>query len=117
MLVIEKTTKTPLVYFDNKNGLLEISGRSIPENSIDFYTPLVDELTNHKENNIVVNIKLEYLNTSSLKQVLNLLKTNDDKFLEVNWFYEEDDDDMIDEAENIRSLINSPVNLVKCIFD
>ena len=37
---IEGTSKTPTVEFDRESGVLEIRGRSIPENSIDFYKPV-----------------------------------------------------------------------------
>ena len=37
---IEGTPKTPAVSFDAKTGQIEIKGRSIPENSIEFYKPL-----------------------------------------------------------------------------
>ena len=38
-IVIEGTQKTPSVKFDGKTGIIEIKGRSIPENSIEFYKP------------------------------------------------------------------------------
>ncbi len=41
---IEGTPKTPSVKFDAASGNIEIKGRSIPENSIEFYKPLVDWL-------------------------------------------------------------------------
>ena len=34
---IEGTSKTPTVLFDAEEGLIELKGRSIPENSIEFY--------------------------------------------------------------------------------
>ena len=34
-LSIEGTAKTPTIIFDSQMGLLEIKGRSIPENSTD----------------------------------------------------------------------------------
>jgi len=43
-LIIEGTAKTPTVNFNASEGLIEIKGRSIPENSIEFYKPLVDWL-------------------------------------------------------------------------
>jgi len=39
---IEGTPKTPTVNFNAEKGNIEIKGRSIPENSIEFYKPLVD---------------------------------------------------------------------------
>nr|HPJ52616.1 SiaC family regulatory phosphoprotein [Flavobacteriales bacterium] len=43
-LLLEGSPKTPSVRFDPENGSLELRGRSIPENSIDFYKPLTDWL-------------------------------------------------------------------------
>ena len=74
---IEGTPKTPTVNFDTVKGILEIKGRSIPENSIEFYKPVVDLLERYAfkpqaETN--VNIQLEYFNTSSSKCILDVFK-------------------------------------------
>jgi len=46
----EGTPKTPTVNFNPDTGIVEIKGRSIPENSIEFYKPLVDWLEEYKDN-------------------------------------------------------------------
>jgi len=64
----EGTPKTPTVNFNADTGIVEIKGRSIPENSIEFYKPLVDWLEEDTENAqpmTKVIIQLEYFNTSS----------------------------------------------------
>ncbi|MCW5920127.1 MAG: SiaC family regulatory phosphoprotein, partial [Bacteroidetes bacterium] len=43
-LIIEPGIKTPHIIFDAANGSLEIKGKSIPENSIEFYKPVYDWL-------------------------------------------------------------------------
>jgi hypothetical protein len=48
-IIIEGTPKTPTVKFDAAKGVFEIKGRSIPENSVEFYKPLVDWLDSYKE--------------------------------------------------------------------
>ena len=76
-IIIEGTPKTPSVKFDAATGILEIKGRSIPENSIEFYKPLVDWLDKYSEDPVsqtVVNIHLEYFNTSSSKCILDVFK-------------------------------------------
>ena len=76
-ILIEGTPKTPTVKFDKSEGVFEIKGRSIPENSVEFYKPLVDWLDNYKESPLdktVVNIRLEYFNTSSSKCILDVFK-------------------------------------------
>ena len=46
VLEIPNTAKTPQISL-NPNGTLLFKGRSIPENSIDFYRPVMDWLTEY----------------------------------------------------------------------
>ena len=65
---LEGTNKTPKITFNEEDGLLELKGRSIPENSIEFYKPLVDALDKYSSASkpaTTVNVQLEYFNTSS----------------------------------------------------
>jgi len=76
-IIIEGTSKTPSVKFDSNDGIFEIKGRSIPENSVEFYKPIVDWLEAYKESPLqktMVNIRLEYFNTSSSKCILDVFK-------------------------------------------
>jgi len=76
-IVIEGTPKTPSIKFDPSEGVFEISGRSIPENSVEFYRPLLEWLDQYKEvplEKTVVKIRLEYFNTSSSKCILDVFK-------------------------------------------
>lgn len=120
-VIIEGTPKTPSVKFDAATGILEIKGRSIPENSIEFYKPLVDWLEKYSENPLsqtVVNIHLEYFNTSSSKCILDVFKKlelihkakND---VVVNWYYEEDDEDMLEAGEDYESIIRIPFKMIE----
>ena len=74
---IDGTPKTPTILFDINGGVLDIKGRSIPENSIEFYKPLVDALDKYSvatKSATTVNIQLEYFNTSSSKCILDIFK-------------------------------------------
>ena len=74
---IEGTAKTPTVKFNSDQGIIEIKGRSIPENTVEFYKPLVDWLEEYKAGPLpktTVNIQLEYFNTSSSKCILDVFK-------------------------------------------
>ena len=86
----------PNVYFNEKVGELRITGRSFPENPIDFYNPLIESVKNLTVDSLSVTIEVDYLNTSSTKCILELLKTakNTVNDLVVVWINEEGDDDM-----------------------
>ncbi len=120
---IEGTPKTPTVKFDTGSSTLEIKGRSIPENSIEFYKPLVDWLEAYSGNpgsKIHVNVQLEYFNTSSSKCILDVFKkletinkagTN----ITINWYYEEDDEDMLEAGEDYESIIKVPFKMIEIV--
>ncbi len=118
---ITGSPKTPFVNFNANEGLVEIKGRSIPENSIEFYKPLVDWLDLYikspkKMTN--VNIQLEYFNTSSSKCILDVFKRLETIYkarneVIINWFYEEDDEDMLEAGEDYESIINIPFKMVE----
>ena len=120
-LAIEGTPKTPTIKFDPTSATLEIKGRSIPENSIEFYKPLVDWLEkyamkpNGKTN---VNIQLEYFNTSSSKCILDVFKKLEGihkggNEVIINWHYEVDDEDMLEAGEDYQAIINVPFKMVE----
>ena len=76
-ITIEGSAKTPTVSFDPDDAVMELKGRSIPENSIEFYKPVVDALEEYSKEPkeaTEINIQLEYFNTSSSKCILDLFK-------------------------------------------
>jgi hypothetical protein len=122
-IIIEGTPKTPSIKFDEKEGIFEIKGRSIPENSVEFYKPLNEWLDNYMQvplDKTVVNIRLEYFNTSSSKCILDVFKrleaihrTKHD--VEINWYYEEDDEDMLEAGEDYDSIIKVPFKMIEIV--
>jgi hypothetical protein len=115
------TPKTPGVEFDSDKGELRLKGRSIPENSIEFYKPLIewlDEYVNKPQGKTTVNIQLEYFNTSSSKCLLDLFKklehlSKKGNEVIVNWYYEEDDEDMLEAGEDYQSIIGVPFKMIE----
>ena len=118
---IEGTPKTPTIPFDTGNVVVEIKGRSIPENSIEFYKPLVDWLEKYAakpQSTTSVNIQLEYFNTSSSKCILDVFKkleaiNKGGSQVTINWYYEEDDEDMLEAGEDYQAIINVPFRMVQ----
>ena len=118
---IDGTPKTPTISFDLGSGVLEIKGRSIPENSIEFYKPLVDALDKYAGSpkpTTNVNIQLEYFNKSSSKCILDVFKKLESinkggSAVTINWHYEEDDEDMLEAGEDYQAIINVPFKMVQ----
>jgi len=120
-ITIEGTSKTPTIIFDSETGLLELKGRSIPENSIEFYKPVVESLDKYASDpkeKTSVNIHLEYFNTSSSKCILDLFKKLEaihktGKEVVINWYYEEDDEDMLEAGEDYQAIIKVPFKMIE----
>ncbi len=122
-IIIEGTPKTPSIKFDAKDGVFEIKGRSIPENSVEFYKPVNEWLDQYMQvplDKTVVNIRLEYFNTSSSKCILDVFKRLESIHrakhdVEINWFYEEDDEDMLEAGEDYDSIIKVPFKMIEIV--
>lgn len=121
IISIEGTPKTPTITFDTGKGFLEIKGRSIPENSIEFYKPVVDWLEKYMlkpQAATDVKIQLEYFNTSSSKCILDVFKkleaiSKAGSEVVINWYYEEDDEDMLEAGEDYQAIINVPFKMIQ----
>jgi len=116
LINIEGTPKTPTVSMNPSSGVVEIKGRSIPENSIEFYKPIVDWLEEYYQApaaKTVVNVQLEYFNTSSSKCILDVFKKQKDVI--INWYYEEDDEDMLEAGEDYESIIKVPFKMIQIV--
>jgi hypothetical protein len=121
MLQLEGSGKTPHVLFDPATGNLELKGRSIPENSIDFYKPLIDWVDRYgraPQAKTTLHVQLEYFNTSSSKCILDLFKKLETiraagNEVVVLWHYEEDDEDMLEAGEDYAGIINVPFKMIQ----
>lgn len=120
-LHIEGSPKTPTVNFDFNEGNLELKGRSIPENSVEFYHPLnewIDKYGKNAKGKTTIDIKLEYFNTSSSKCILDIFKklealNGNGTEVHVNWYFEEDDEDMEEAGQDYQAIIGLPFNMVE----
>jgi len=119
-ILIKGSPTSPLVKFDSGQGLLEISGRAIEENSMEFFKPVFEAIQKYASapaENTEINIKLEYINTASTRCLLEIFKDLDAIFKQghkmvVNWYYEEDDEGMLDTGKDVLALSQIPFNLI-----
>ena len=113
---LEGTAKTPRVAFHDSPLSMEISGRSIPENSIAFYTPLLEWVDEHLKagGTVDVSIRLEYFNTSSSKCLLDLFKRLETSSeIQVKWHFDADDEDMLEAGEDYDHIVSLPFTFIE----
>ncbi len=120
-MLLDPTSVTPYVVIDPYEDLFEIKGRSSPEVSINFYTPIYEYLEGYEVSDtsreFTANFALEYFNTSSTKCLLGILKrlANIEKRGQkviVNWYYEEDDEDVLEIGEDLSYFVNIEFNFL-----
>lgn len=110
-LVIEATKYSPRVEL-NPTGSINIEGRSIVEDSVKFFDPILKWVKTCSAESLNVDIKLEYINTSSSKQLFNLFKLIKVNYstsnVKVKWYYEEGDEDTLELGKEFESETNLP---------
>ncbi|HRN41549.1 MAG TPA: DUF1987 domain-containing protein [Vicingus sp.] len=129
-----KTDNTPLIKLDNTKHVLEFEGDSRPENVQKFFLPIMEWLDNYdkyiyylkdvNENqlfDINCNFKLEYFNSSSAKYIMDILiflgkisKTHQVK-LNVNWYYDSIDEDMLDAGKEFEKVVGISFNYIEIV--
>jgi len=115
---IKPTETTPEVKLDPTTGKFEIKGRSISENASEFYNPLIDWVKTYVGNpsgSTIVDVYLDYVNTSSSKSLMHLFNTlSAVSGMEViiNWHYKKDDEAMKEAGEDFNTILNLPFHLV-----
>ncbi len=115
-LILESTAYTPLVNFNSQNGVMEIKGRSIPEQADEFWVPIInwfDKYLLNPSDYTTFKIDLEYFNISSSKRILMLLyKLNNLAKLSANvkveWHYRLADEDMFEVGQDYKYMIKVP---------
>ena len=118
---VEQSNRTPLLNFNPSTGIFEVKGKSIPENSMGFYKPMFEWLDKYAEEpaaKTILNIQLDYFNTSSSKSVVDLFKKLEQISksgkgeVHINWLHNEDDDDMLEAGEDYKSIIKIPFTII-----
>ena len=113
---LKPTNETPRIELDKVKNIFEISGTSLPEDVVQFYTPVLTWLNQYSSNpneKTVVKFSMDYYNTSSSKRILKILELLKDVYrkgfdVEIHWHYLEDDEDIIEAGEDYSETIKIP---------
>ena len=117
---IKATEATPSIEFSPQAGLLVIKGRSHPENAKIFYGPLInwcDEYAENPPEKTTLRIQLEHFNTISSKSLLDVFRSlkairNLEKELVVDWYYESDDEELLDAGRTYQEITGLPFMMI-----
>jgi hypothetical protein len=112
-LRIKATEDTPEVNFNKDSGEFSLNGRSLPEDAFEFYRPVkawLKEYIKQPNNNSDLKISLDYFNSSSVKQLLELIMLFEEisvsgKKASIIWCYSEGDDLMEIKGREFESMV------------
>ncbi|HIA36730.1 MAG TPA: DUF1987 domain-containing protein [Flavobacteriales bacterium] len=114
IIILKETYDTPKVVLDKDKGIFEISGRSYPEDTAEFYIPILGWITEYVENaneNTKFVFKMDYFNSSSYKPFLDiLLKLSKLSAaggnVQVEWYYKEGDWNVKEAGEEFAEIVD-----------
>jgi hypothetical protein len=113
ILDIQQTSSTPRIYFDTGNNTLYVSGESYPENSFEFYAPVLSMVKENLESKkgLRIDINVSYMNSSSTKCILDMLDILEEAHqrggkVSVTWRYDKDNPRSLDLAEEFRDEVS-----------
>jgi hypothetical protein len=118
-LYFDHTEDTPKVLLDADNKVFSIEGRSLPENAVEFYLPILNWLNDYSKipnASIIFKFKLEYFNTASAKQITKLLillqQISEKIAVKIDWHYYREDADIMASGIRFAKLINAKIELI-----
>ncbi len=120
VISIKGTQETPEVLLDSNKGIFEMSGKSLPEDVKEFYNPILkwfDEYSKSPNSQTILKIKMDYFNTASSKMILELFEVVKKVYSGghetiIEWYYQDDDEDMQDAGQDYSDLIEMPFKLI-----
>ncbi|MFP4448385.1 MAG: DUF1987 domain-containing protein [Bacteroidota bacterium] len=119
-LYIEGSDSTPEVKLNKQEGELEFIGKSLPENVKEFYSSILHWIKKYLEDpneKTKVIFNFEYFNTASSKVIMDIIEKlkilqDNGSQIEINWYYIEEDDDMLEAGEDYSDITEIPFNFI-----
>lgn len=110
----------PTVTLDKESGVFAFSGRSIPENATAAFDPIINWWNEYLQNpnqQTIIDLKFDYINSSSMKQLVKLFgildKANGQATsVNVVWHYNSDDTDSKAQASRLSKMVKFPIKIV-----
>ncbi len=112
-LLIGSTAQGGIVKTQYQQGIIQFEGRFMPENSKDYFAPIMQWVSNYianpKEKTELI-FRLDYFNTSFSKKLLDLMLEFEElhakgKKVEVHWYCKDADADLLEAGKGYKELV------------
>lgn len=118
-LLIEPQETTPFVKFKKEQGLLLIKGKSLEDNAMDFYSPIVSMVDHHlsESDKFTCYFYFKEFNLATTKSLFQLFKTLSEhhllgKKITINWFADWHNNEMIQTGIDYSELYGLKMNIL-----
>lgn len=120
-LTIKQQNNTIGIVLDKENKKFVFEGRSLPENTVKFFEPVMKWIEEYKKEPVDkthIDMNFIYFNTSSAKIILEVLQEfdqihRDGKDVKIIWHYMEDDYDIKEAGEEYESMVGVPFEYIE----
>lgn len=108
--MIEESKYTPKIELDSGSGVISIVGKSYPENTFEFYEPVMSWVKGYfsgfARERTMVNLEIIYFNSSSSKLFFDffdlLEEASKTHKIEINWVYDEENESAEEAGEDFQ---------------
>jgi len=120
--VIQEEDDTPEIFLDPEKGNMRFKGKSIPENAVSFYKPIIDWLNTYKEkpaDHTQIEFKFDYYNTATDRQLVKILlileEISKNNSVDLDWYYNTGDISMLNDGKKFKELIDLNIEVIELI--
>jgi hypothetical protein len=118
-LRLNASEDTPEVHFNLETGVFTVTGRALPEDAHDFFSPIekwTQEYMLDPLDSTTVELRIDYFNSASTRYIFNILMSFEDlveagKDVKVIWFYKADDEMIEAKGEELESILELPFEM------
>lgn len=118
--LVEPTKSSPEVNFDAASGMLRLTGESYPENSFEFYAPLLAWLQEFLDTTALpvrLALQLSYINTGTVKCLLDLFDQLEEaaangRDVGISWYYDPANERALETGEEFAEDLKVPFELL-----
>ena len=109
-LIIEETKYTQKIEMLFEKRYISFKGKSYPENTFDFYMPVVSWLKNYfqkQKDKTIVEFEISYFNSSSSKLFFDLFDIFEEFSalnceIVINWYYDSENESALEAGEDFK---------------
>ena len=119
-LIVIQTEDKPWVILDSVNKVFEIGGKSLPDDSTEFYAPVLEWISEYiKKPNKSTHLicKFDYFNSSSARSLYQIFKVlekieQSDNEIKIIWYHDPGDKLMENKGNEFKTVLKFPFVLL-----